>query len=182
MIKLRPLIEAFADDYKKGSWVELPTNAVQKYSNELADLIVQAYATKGGNFEIQSGDDLKNSDLKYWIATDVDTDPNPDATIGGKPTKYGTKITIMGQDGGPAAKKSVVTKTIELMKKRGFYAEVDPDLAQKFGMQPIKDQGLVSKVLSGKELEFNADGSYQRAISAVGKIKTKVLIGIPKTI
>ncbi len=36
--------------------------------------------------------------------------------------------------------------------------------------------------LAGKELEFNTDGSYQRAISAAGKIKTKVLIGIPKLI
>lgn len=182
MIKLRSIIESFADDYQKNGWVGLPDSAVKKYSGELADLIVQAYATKGGNFEIQSGDDLKNSDLKYWLATDIDSDPNPDATVGGKPTKYGTKITIMGQDGGPAAKKSVITKTIELMKKRGFYAELDPDLAQKFGMQPIKDQELVRQVLAGKELEFNADGSYQRPISAAGKVKTKVLVGIPKLI
>lgn len=182
MIKLRSIIESFADDYQKNGWVGLPDSAVKKYSNELADLIVQAYATKGGNFEIQSGDDLKNSDLKYWMAVDNDEDPNPDATVGGKPTKFGTKITIMGQDGAPAAKKSVITKVIELMKKRGFYAELDPDLAQKFSMQPIKDQELVRRVLAGKELDFNADGSYQRPISAAGKIKTKVLVGIPKLI
>jgi hypothetical protein len=182
MIKLRPLIESFADDYYKNGWIGLPDSAVRKYADELAALIAQAYATKGGNFEIQTGDDLRNSDIKYWLAIDMDEDPNADATVGGKPTRYGTKLTMMGQDGSPAAKKSVITKMIELMKQRGFYAEVDPELAQKFGMQPIKDEEVVRKVLAGKELEFSTDGSYQRAISAAGKIKTKVLIGIPKLI
>jgi len=182
MIKLRSLVEAFADEYKKDKWIELPSAAVKKYSNELADLIVQAYATKGGNFEIQSGNDIINSDLKYWIATDVDPDPNADAVVGGKPTNYGIKMTIMGQDGGSLGKRAVVTKMIELLKKRGFYAELDPELAQKFSMQPIKDQEVVRKVLAGKQVEFNADGSYQRPISAAGKVKTKVLIGIPKMI
>jgi len=182
MIKLRSLIESFADEYPKNGWVVLPDGAVKKYANELAALIAQAYATKGGNYEIQTGDDLKNSDIKYWLAADIDQDPDADATVGGKATKYGFKMTMMGQDGSSAAKKSVITKMIELMKKRGFYAEVDPDLAQKFNMQPIKDQDMVRKVLAGKELEFNADGSYQRAVSAAGKVKTKVLIGIPKVI
>lgn len=182
MIKLRSIIESFADDYQKNGWVSLPDSAVKKYSNELADLIIQAYATKGGNFEIQSGDDLKNSDLKYWMAIDNDQDPEPDATVGGKATPYGTKMTIMGQDGTPTSKRAAITKMVELMKKRGFYAEVDPDLAQKLNIQPVKDQEIIRKVLAGKELEFNADGSYQRAISAAGKVKTKVLIGIPKLI
>lgn len=182
MIKLRSIIESFADDYQKNGWVDLPDSAVKKYADELANLVTQAYATKGGNFEIQSGDDIKNSDLKYWIAADIDQDPEPDVTVGGKPTSYGTKMTIMGQDGSPAAKKAAITKMIELMKKRGFYAEIDPDLAQKLNIQPVKDQEIIRKVLAGKELEFNADGSYQRAISAAGKIKTKVLIGIPKLI
>ena len=182
MIKLRSLIESFADDYQKNGWVGLPDSAVNKYADELADLINQAYAGKGGNFEIGSGNDLRNSDIKYWLATDIDSDPEADATVGGKPTKYGTKMTIMGQDGSPAAKKSAITKMVELMKKRGFYAEVDPDLAQKLNIQPIKDPEVIRQVLAGKELDFNADGSYQRAISAVGKIKTKVLIGIPKLI
>ena len=65
MIKLRSLIESFADDYQKNGWIGLPDSAVRKYADELAALIAQAYATKGGNFEIQTGDDLKNSDIKY---------------------------------------------------------------------------------------------------------------------
>lgn len=182
MIKLLSLIESFADDYQKNGWVQLPDAATKKYSNELAALVVQAYATKGGNFEIQTGSDIENSDLKYWLAIDIDEDPQPDATVGGKQTPYGTKVTIMGQDGSSGAKKSSITKVVELMKKRGFYAEVDPELAQKFNMQPIKDQKVVSSVLSGKTLTFNADGSYDRRIGAANKIKTKVLIGIPKMI
>lgn len=182
MIKLRLLLsESFSDDYSKNKWIDLPQSAIKKYAKELSDLVIQAYALKGGNFEIQSADDLINSDLTYWMASDLDQDPDPDVTVGGKQTKYGTKMTIMGQDGSSAAKRGAITKMIELMKKRGFYAELDVDMAQKFGMQPVKDQELISQVLAGKELEFNADGSYQRAIGPTKKVKTKVLVGIPKT-
>lgn len=182
MIKLRLLIsESFGDDYSKNKWVTLPSNAVKKYAKELSDLVVQAYAAKGGNFEIQSADDLLNSDITYWIANDIDQDPDPDVTVAGKPTNHGIKMTIMGQDGSGIAKRSAITKMVELMKKRGFYAEVDVDLAQKFGMQPLKDQEIITKVLAPKELEFNADGSYQRLVGPAKKQKTKVMVGIPKT-
>lgn len=183
MIKLRLLIsENFGDDYNKNTWVDLPSPAVKKYAKELSDLVVQAYAVKGGNFEIQSAEDLLRSDITYWVANDIDQDPDPDVTVGGKPTKHGIKMTIMGQDGSSNAKRSAISKMVELMKKRGFYAEVDVDLAQKFGMQPIKDQELITKVLTGKELDFNADGSYQRYVGPAEKLKTKVMVGIPKTV
>ena len=183
MIKLRLLVpESFVDDYAKNQWINLPTSAVKKYAEELSALIVQAYATKGGNFEIQSANDLINSDLNYWLASDIDQDPDADVVLGGKQTKHGTKMTIMGQDGSSMAKKSAISRMIDLMKKRGFYAEMDVELAQKLSMQPIKDKQLISQVLAGKELDYNTDGSYQRLIGPTKTLKTKVMVGIPKVI
>lgn len=182
MIKLRSLVEDFTDDYGKNKWITLSPAATAKYAQNLADLIIQAYAPIGGNLEIQSAADLIKSDITYWVATDVDSDPSADAVVGGKQTKYGTKMTIMGQDGGGAAKTATIKKMIEFLKKRGFYAELDPRLAQKFKVQPITDQDIIKKILIGKELEFNTDGSYTRFIGASGKKKTKVMVGIPKII
>lgn len=179
MIKLKNLLpEKFADDFGKNRWVELPQQKTAEFADNIVDLISAAYAAKGGNFEIQSANDLKNSDVKYWIATDIDDDPEADAAIGGKKTHAGTKITMMGQDGSSPAKKSAILKTIELMKKNGFYAELDPDLAQKFGLNHEKDEDVIRKVLK-KDITMNPDGSYERMVAGTHK-HTKVLVGIPK--
>jgi hypothetical protein len=67
-----------------------------------------------------------------------------------------------------------------MMKTRGFYAEMDEDLANKLGLNIITDENLIRKIMSGKELEFTGNGRFTRNISAVGKVKEKVLVGIPK--
>ena len=181
MIKLKHLLsERFADEFPKKKWVNLDHSKADEYADELADLIINAYAKKGGNFEIKSGADLKASDISYWIATDLDDDPNPDAVVGGKPTPAGVKMTMMGQDGTQSAKRDAVAKMLELMKYRGFYAELDPDLASKLGLKHMRDPLKIRKIL-GKEIEYNSDGSYQRKITN-GPVKTKVLVGIPKDI
>jgi hypothetical protein len=83
----------------------------------------------------------------------------------------------MGQDGSREAKSDVSKKMIELMKTRGFYAEMDKDLAQKFGLPHIHDEKTVREVLQ-KDLDWNNDGSYVRTIA--GGKHEKVLVGMPK--
>lgn len=179
MIKLKSLLpEAFADTYEKNKWIQLPKDVVKTYADEIIDLIVNAYTAKGGNFEFKNADDIKKSELDFWVANDIDTDPEMDAVIGGKNTPAGTKMTVFGQDGSSAAKKIGMIKMTDYMKKRGFYAEVDIDLAAKLGVDYIKDEALIRKVLN-KDIKMNADGSYDRKLTD-GPVKTKVLIGIPK--
>jgi hypothetical protein len=179
MIKLKSLIsEAYADEFGKNKWINLPQTAVEDYSDIIADLIINAYAGKGGNHELRSGNDIRNSDLNYWITNDVDTDVDPDVTLGGKRTPAGTKITAIGQDGGSDAKRAAVTKIIDLMKTRGFYAEIDKDMASKYNLPHIKDEAEIRKVIN-KDLTMNPDGSYDRRLTG-GPVKTKVLVGIPK--
>lgn len=181
MIKLIDILsETFADKYDKNKYVELGTKDISDFADNIYDLIATAYKDKGGHFEFQSGQDVINSDLNYWIAADVDKDPQADITIGGKKTNYGTKLTTLGQDGEKSTKRSAVAKLVNTMKTRGFYAEMDEDLANKLGLSIITDENLVRKVLSGKELEFTGNGRFKRKISAVGKVKEKVLVGIPK--
>lgn len=179
MIKLKKLLpESFADQFDKNKWIQLPKDAVKTYADEIVDLIVGAYAAKGGNFEFKNAEDIKKSDLDFWIANDIDVDPEMDTVLGGKKTPAGTKMTVFGQDGSSAAKKVGIVRMISLMKTRGFYAEVDKDLAAKMSLDYIKDEAEIRKVLN-KDIKMNPDGSYDRKLT-MGPVKTKVLIGIPK--
>jgi hypothetical protein len=63
------------------------------------------------------------------------------------------------------------------MKTRGFYAEIDKDMASKYNLPHIKDEVEIRKVIN-KDLTMNPDGSYDRRLTG-GPVKTKVLVGIP---
>ena len=171
------LAEAFGDKHPKNKYVELPHSEVVDYADNVIELINKAYATKGGNLELRTANDLKNSDLTYWVAQDFDADPEADIAIGGKKTPHGTKVTVIGQDTSPVGRKEAVLKMISLMKTRGFYAEIDIDLANKLGLKPIKNEKEIRNVLN-KDITYNTDGSYSRIIG--GGLHTKVLVGIPK--
>lgn len=177
MISLKKILqEAFGDYYKKNTWMQLPRHVVADNADQLFDLIRMAYADKGGHLKIKSRNDVMDrSEIDYWVAIDTDDDPDPDAAIGGMKTPIGYKLSVMGQDGGKDAKRSVIQHMIKLMQTRGFYAELDMDLANKFGLQIMTDQDTISKVLAGKELEFLDNGVYRRKIG--NKIKEKVLVG-----
>jgi hypothetical protein len=164
-------------DLPKNVYIELSSRDAAEYADEIIDLINKSYAHVGGNLEFKNANDIKNSDVSYWILKDIDDDPDPEIALGGKDTPKGKKITVMSQDGSSPAKKDAILKMIELMKTRGFYAELDKDLAQKFGLPPIRDEKKVRDVLK-KELEWNNDGSYVRDIG--GEKHEKVLVGLPK--
>jgi len=174
------LSEKYADEYPKGKYIQLSKQKAMQYADEIIDMIISAYASKGGNFEFKSANDLKNSELNFWILNDLDNDPDPDVTLAGKPTPYGTKMTVAGQDGSSDARKAVLTKMKDLLRTKGFYAEFDIDLANKMNLMPIEDESIVRSVLSPKEITWNGDGTYQRDIA--GYEKTKVLVGIPKNV
>jgi hypothetical protein len=70
------LVEAFADKYGKHMYAELSHGDLAEYGKTIIDLIKIAYADKGGSNELKTLSDLKNTDLTYWIAKDIDNDPD----------------------------------------------------------------------------------------------------------
>ena len=171
------LKEAYGNKYPKNNFLELGMSDVKDYVKDIFDLINNAYEKKGGNLEIKSPNDIIKSDITYWITNDIDSDPDIDVVLGGKTTQSGKKMTILGQDGSREAKKLGIEKLVNLMKTKGFYAEMDQDLTQKMGLPYIKDEKIIRKVIN-KNLTMNDDGSYFREIG--GEPHTKVLVGIPK--
>jgi len=171
------LQEKYADDHPKQKYIQLSKQNAMKYADEISDMIASAYASKGGHLELKSANDLRNSELNFWVLNDLDKDPDPDLTIAGKKTPYGTKLSVVGQDGASDSRKAVIVKTIDLLKTKGFYAEFDIDMAEKMNLPFIKDESIVRTILSPKEISWNDDGTYQRTIH--GHEKTKVMVGIP---
>lgn len=169
--------ESFGNDYPKGIFIELSHGKTMQYADQILDLIKNAYSKKGGNIEIKSTQDLKNGDITYWVLKDIDQDPDVDLAIGGKFTKNGVKVTVLGQDGSKEAKKESIKKMMDLMKSGGFYAEMDRDLADKLNLTIITDEDIIRKVIN-KDLKYNQDGSYDRKIG--GTQHTKVLVGKPQ--
>jgi len=171
------LAESYADEYPKNKFIKLGMDDVKLFRDDLLKIITNAYADKGGHFEIKKPSDFDKTDLNFWISNDIDRDPEIDITISGKTTNHGVKLTIMGQDGSKESKKEAIIKLKNLLSTKGFYAEFDKDLAQKLGLPFIKDEREIRSVLN-KKLKMNPDGSYDRKIS--NKNKTKVLVGVPK--
>ena len=171
------MIENFSDKYPKNQFIQLNKNDVDYFASNLYDLIQNAYSHIGGHIEFSSVDSFKNTYLNFWIASDVDDDPNADIVIGGKYTEQGIKITLGGQDGSRLSIATMISKIKDLMKQKGFYTEMDEELARKVKLQPIEDFDVISKVLENKQLVNLGNGIYERKIG--GKWKRKVLVGIP---
>ena len=169
--------EDFGDDYPKKGFIELSHKNAMEYADQIVDLIKNAYSKKGGYHDIKSTEDLKNGDITYWVLKDIDLDPDVDLAIGGKFTKNGVKIAVIGQDGSREAKKETIKKMIDLMKSGGFYAEMDKDLADKLNLTIITDENIIRDVIN-KDLKYNQDCSYDRKIG--GSQHTKVLVGKPQ--
>jgi hypothetical protein len=89
----------------------------------------------------------------------------------------------MGHDGSKPAKSAAVNITAMLLKQPGYFVEVSgvlKDILQAKGAPIVTDEEVIRKVLKGKEIELNDDGSYQREIG--GKVFTKMLMGETKSL
>jgi GNAT superfamily N-acetyltransferase len=171
-------VDKFTDRFGKNKFVKLDKKDIDDFAPSLLDLIKTAYEHIGGHFEFSNVDEFKKTNLDYWVATDVDDDPDADALIGGKNTQAGTKITVGGQDGSKVGKIALIRKIKELLEEKGFYTEMDKELAEKIGVEPIKSLRTIKKVLGKDDIEYIGKGLYSRNIS--GHKKKKVLVGIPK--
>jgi hypothetical protein len=175
MIKLKQIL---LEGFPKYKYIRLSQSDINTYKEELFDLISGAYKSKGGYSGLQNANDIANGEINVWYAADIDKDPNLDITLGGKEKSHGTKLVVVGQDGSPEAKKYIVNKMKQLLRKRGFYSEMDLELAQKFNAPIIKDEELIKAIIQKTDIKFTGDGKYTRNIDGIPR--TKVLVGMPE--
>ena len=176
----------------KGKYTKLSTSDIDDTKEELFNLIQTAYASIGGHLKFKAPSDVKDPDLKYWVAADIDTDPDLDVVYFGKKTPYGIKHTGIGHDGEkPNIKNLLIRKSAEL-KKPGNYVELSGGAFNSFvgkgGVPTIDDEELVRKILGPrrssettwhgqhpKNPSMKGNGWYTRTIG--GKETTKIMAG-----
>jgi len=177
-LKNNPLLQ---EELPRDKWVDIASNEKAEYAKDIFDLINTAYAPIGGNLNYKSEADVLGSeaDADYEVVN-IDDDPEPDALISYKDKESGKKLTAMGHDGSSQAKSKSLNRMADLLKKPGYYLEVSgklQDILLAKGAPVVKDKNVIQKVLKGKKLEFNEDGTYKRTIG--GEEHTKTLLGKP---
>ena len=170
------------EGFDKNVWVPLTRDEKSEFAQQLFDLIDTAYKPIGGHPNYNSADDVIGSegDADYMVI-DLDDDPEWDALKVSKKKPQGNKSVGMGHDGSKEAKRAAINITVLLLKQPGYFVEVSgklKDILQAKGAPIITDEEIIRKVLKGKDIELNDDGSYQREIG--GKVFTKILMGKPK--
>jgi hypothetical protein len=176
-LKNNPLLE----ELPKGQWTDLDKKETEEYSGDIFDLINTAYASIGGNLNYSSASDVTGAqgDSNYEVI-DIDDDPEIDAVIVSKKKTAGNKIAAMGHDNSPIAKSKTINKQANLLKTPGNFVEVSgkiKDILLAKGVPVVTDKATIEKVMGGKAVEIQDDGSYTRFIS--GKKTNKILLGKP---
>ena len=174
-----PLLER--EGFKKGSWEYLTDEEKEEFSKEIFDLIDNAYAPIGGNPNYQSPSNVAGSegDANYLVI-DFDEDPEFDAVVVDKSKASGVKGAAMGHDGSKEARSLAVNFLAIMLKNPGHYIEVSgklKDILIAKGVPVVTDKETIEKVMKGKDIKMNDDGTYSREIG--GERHTKTLMGNP---
>lgn len=176
MIKLFDIL--FESELPKNKWVMLDKSETGEYKGEIFDLIQNAYAKIGGHIKYKSPDDVTGAESRSdYEVIDLDDDDEIDAVTISRPTPFGGKSVGMGHDGSQKAKHEIIKHKVYQLNN-GFYIEVSgvlKDILLKKGVPMITDKETIEKVLKGKNITMNDDGTYDREIS--GQLHTKTLLG-----
>ena len=167
--------------FKKQKWTTLTQRQKKLYADDIIALIKNAYRDLGGHPNYQNPSDVYESQGgAYYKVIDVDSDPDIDAVKVYKKTNFGNKFTATGHDGSKKGKKAFLDYTTAQLKKPYFYIEVSgklKDILLSRNVPIVRNPMTIRKVLKGKKLRFNSDGTYRRKIG--DKVYTKMLLGTP---
>ncbi len=189
-----------ASAFPKGKWFMLAAGDPRRElaKNQLFDLIQQTYAPIGGHFKITSPDSLER--YSYWVVQDLDSDPDLDVAIMGKPDIGGAKMGAAANDGSPQAASAYKNKSAELRAGGSvagvgnWWGEVSGKPAYAMlsrGAIAVEDESKVAQLLSGDDYIFHGEhpdpnapplfksvkGWYTKKFGS--KSSTKIILGNP---
>ena len=105
MVKLKNILDEASGTIQKGGWIQLSGKALDKFKDEISDLI--AIASKNG--KNISGSDIEDKDGYKYMAVNLDKDPGPDAIRIYKEKGSGKVIIGVGHDNSDLAKQKLYT-------------------------------------------------------------------------
>ena len=169
------------EEFPRDKWVNLSDKEKGEYADDIFNLINTAYAPIGGNVNYKSAADVlgAEADADYEVIN-IDDDPEIDAVSAYKKQPAGNKLAAIGHDGSPIAKSKIINHYANLLKQKGYYLEVSgklKDILLTKGAPVVTDPEVIKKVLKGKDVKMNDDGTYERYLA--GEVRTKTLLGNP---
>jgi hypothetical protein len=177
-MKLTKIIEAIT--LKNNKWQMIPTSELELIKQEILNLINTAYNPIGGHPDFKNTSDISGDNL--FTVIDIDDDQDPDAVTVSKKRTGGEKLVAIGHDGTKDAKRVVIQKKTKTLKTRGHYIEVSgriKDILVSNGVPIVDDEETVRKILQGKDIKWNGNGTYDRHIDGLGTV-TKTMMGKPR--
>ena len=169
------------ENFTKNVWLTLDKQEQDDFADDIFNLINNAYASIGGHPNYKSNLNVIGSEGdSIYSVIDLDDDPDIDAIVVDKKRAGGLKSVAMGHDGSSDAKRAAINIKAIMLKKPGHYIEVSGklvDILKSKGVPVVTDEETIRRVLKGKEIEMNDDGTYQRSLG--GTIHTKTLMGNP---
>jgi len=186
--------EKFSNLYPKNKWVRLTLYDKEYLKDELFAIIDNAYSPIGGHVRIVSADSIvKDKDLTYWIAADIDYDPDVDIVIFGKKTNFGYKISGFGHDGLIKSKMLLMKKLAQILKKQGYYLEVSGKPAEilinNYNVSFIDSEKDIEKLFPGTYINWYGkhpdgkygiiDGFYSRILNNGELTEVEIILGNP---
>ena len=182
MIKLKDLLSEANKRFEipKYKWTPIMSSELPHFKRIIFDLIKTAYASIGGHSNLKDKEDITDEG-DFFDVIDVDGDDEIDATTIAKHKPAGKKFVALGHDGTSVGKSASVNHTVDKLKSGGYYIEVSGkmiDILMGKGLTPVTDEKAVRKALSGKDITWHEDGSYDRKIG--GTMHTKMMFGKPR--
>lgn len=151
---------------KKNKWIKMLEKKQRKQiKDNLYALVDNAYGPIGGHVRIKDPDSVLDPQLTYWEGIDDDADPEGDAVLFGRETKYGIKVSGWGHDG--TSKRTLMQKAAAQLSKPGYYIEASERPAQvliDMDVPYVDDQQTIEQ-LYGEQVEWRGDGRYVRRVS-----------------
>jgi hypothetical protein len=197
MIRLRPLIERFADvariaDKGKGQWVDLSEPKIEPVAKKdfptrknLFDLVDFTYKNvlHEPNVSVKSPNDVLSPPYEYWEAINIDETSDANAVLFGR-EKNGIKIAGIGHDGQPMSKSHLVKHIINTLEKPGYWIEASGPLGKvlsQANVPVLADQQKVQRLFPESKLEnWTENGTYIRTLRTGKKTEVERVFGRPK--
>ncbi len=183
--------ESFAEVYPKNKWIKLSIHDREDMKDNLFAIVHNAYSPIGGHVRIINPESvIKDKDLVYWNATDIDFDPDADVVIFCRKTKFGFKVSGWGHDGEKNSKLDLMKRLANLLKKPGYYVEISGKpadiLLTNYKVPFVNNVEDIQTLFPNSEIFWygklpgkNIDGFYKRTIGS-NETDMEIILGIPK--
>lgn len=204
--KFDRLFESITKDFKdlpefkaKNKWIDVSKDSREEIKLNLYNIITSSYTGALGekHFRILTPDDVvKDSQLTFWKAVDVDKNPDADAVIFGQ-KRNGFKISGFGHNGTKASVNSLMDELVKLLnnKSNGVWIEASgatERALRKRGAHVLDDQKKVEKLFNmdvdwgeypnhPKIIKNPGKGWYKRVVNPANHAESsEVVFGNPK--